>query len=358
MLKIVFTGGGTAGHVTKNVAVIDILKKNTPSAVIHYIGSGSEFETRPMEKRNIAYHKIRTGKLRRYFSFKNITDLFTFLLGVKDSKKILKELKPNVVFSSGGYVALPVAIAARMLKIPIITHESDSVPGLANRIIAKIADTVCITFETTKKHIPEHKTIRTGNPVRDEILGGSKEAGLKKLQFNEFMFTILVMGGSQGAKTLNDLLMKVVPDIIENTQIIHITGHGKETGFRHKNYREFAFLEANDLSDMYAASDIIISRAGTNAISEILAMRKPSILIPLATAASNHQEHNANETVVLGYALCLKETGLKPEKLKETILNLKTDKKKMNAMIQNMQRTDTKASAQEIVELIKKYESR
>lgn len=355
MNKIIFTGGGTAGHVTKNVAIIDALKEKNPEIQIQYIGSGSDYETEPMKKRGIEYKKISTGKLRRYFSITNALDFFRFFRGIEQSRKLLKKIKPKLIFSSGGYVALPVCIAASIQKIPIITHESDSVPGLANKLIAKVAKRVCTTFKKTAEFLPHEKIVLTGNPVRKKVLEGKKDSGLSMLKFTSTKKTILVMGGSQGAQKINELMQKILPELTRKYQTVHITGKDKNVQFEDRSYRQFPFVETEKLADIYATSDIIVSRAGANSIAEIMALKKPNILIPLPTSASNHQFFNAEEMEKKGCSILLLEPELTPNKLLNTIEDLLKNNQKQNSMIQNMSKENHNKATQKILNTIKQY---
>lgn len=318
--RITFTGGGTLGHVSKNIAVIEALQQKYPDITIEYIGSGKAMEKDALEKLNIRYFDIPTGKFRRYLSWENIVDLIRFPAGIIVAKYLLIRRRPKILFSSGGYVALPVCIAAWILCIPIITHESDSVPGLANRIIGKLAKRVCLGFESAKKYFNAKKVVFTGNPVRKEIMSGMKKAGFAFTNFTPEKKIILVMGGSQGAKRINDLVSEILPELMKEYQVIHITGEGKSTGFTHENYREFTLLNATELGNAYATSNLIISRAGANAIAEILAVNKPAILIPLSTAAGNHQMINAGEACHEYHWSMLDEASLKSSELLKTII--------------------------------------
>jgi UDP-N-acetylglucosamine--N-acetylmuramyl-(pentapeptide) pyrophosphoryl-undecaprenol N-acetylglucosamine transferase len=352
MTKIIFTGGGTGGHVMKNVAVISELKKSNPEIEIEYIGSGAEYEREPLSKLGVKYHKIPTGKLRRYLSLSNITDIFSFMMGIGKSAKLLKQLKPDIIFSSGGFVALPVCIAAYKNKTPVITHESDSVPGLANRLIAKTAKKICVAFETAKKHFPKGKVVLTGNPIRKELTQGTKEKGYSLTGFTESKPAILIMGGSQGAQKINDLIGSILPELTDKYQIVHLTGKGKETKHEGKNYKQYDFIEAKELANIYKITDLVVSRAGANAIAEITEVGIPNILIPLSTAASSHQYYNALEMKRMGCSELLDERRLEPGILYKEIGSLMKDEERKQEMRKNMEKLRSINPAEKIVEVI------
>ncbi len=252
-------------------------------------------------------------------------------------------------------MALPVCLAAGMLRIPVVTHESDSIPGLANKLIGKVADKICTTFKTTEDFLPRKKIILIGNPIRKKILKGSADRGYGSTGFSSTKKTILIIGGSQGAEKINNLITKILPQLTKQNQVIHLTGKNKETEFSNKNYKQFTFLEENKLADIYAISDIIISRAGTNAITEIIALKKPNILIPLSTAAANHQYHNAKTTEELGCSNLLDETKLSSSKLLESIQNLLNNKEQQTKMIKNMNNSDPLEPTRKIVKILQEY---
>lgn len=286
-MKIVFTGGGTGGHVIPNLAVIDELKHLAGYAQIFYIGSRNSIEERLARKAGIEFHSVTTGKLRRYLSFQNVVDAVKVPVGITEALKLLLRLKPNVVFAKGGFVSVPVAIAAGILRIPLVVHESDLTPGLATKITARIAKKVCLSFPTERLG---KKMIVTGNPVRR---GGSAERGREFLKFEDEKPIVLVTGGSGGAAALNKLLEETFLALVKKVNLVWITGDTKLASVNHPGLRVFDFLEKEYL-DVLAASDLVVSRAGANAIFEIAAAGKPSILIPLpGTTSRGDQIENA-----------------------------------------------------------------
>ncbi len=315
MKKIVLTGGGTAGHVTPNIALIERLKEENYE--IEYIGSYDGIEKGLITKVGIPYHGISSGKLRRYFDLKNFSDPFKVLKGYREAKALLKTIKPDIVFSKGGFVAVPVVMAAKKRKIPVIIHESDMTPGLANKLCIPSASKVCCNFADTMNYLPEGKSVLTGTPLRKELFTGSRLRGLDICGFTANKPVIMVIGGSSGAAAINEAIRNLLPTLVLNYQVIHICGKGKaDTRYDNtEGYRQFEYV-SSDLKDMFAAADVVISRAGANAVSEILALKKPNILIPLSAAASRgDQILNADSFERAGYSYVLREEELTNETL-------------------------------------------
>ena len=285
MKRIILTGGGTAGHVTPNIALLPRLKELQYD--IHYIGSYNGIEKDLIEPFHIPYHGISSGKLRRYFSMKNFTDPFRVLKGFYEANKLIKTLKPDVIFSKGGFVSVPVVMAGKRNHVPTIIHESDITPGLANKLSMPSATKICCNFPETLKNLPADKAVLTGSPIRQELLTGDKEAARKFCHFTSQKPVILVIGGSLGAAAVNQAVRNILPKLLESFQVIHLCGKGKldESLTRVEGYAQFEYIQ-KELKDLFALADIVISRAGANAICELLALRKPNILIPLPANAS------------------------------------------------------------------------
>ena len=285
MKKIILTGGGTAGHVTPNLALIPSLKEL--GYEIHYIGSYQGMEKKLIEDAGIDYHGISSGKLRRYFDLKNFSDPFRVLKGYGEALKLMKKYKPDVVFSKGGFVAVPVVLAAKHYKVPAIIHESDMTPGLANKICIPSAKTICCNFPETLNYLPKDKAILTGSPIRKELLEGDRLTGLQYAHLSANKPVILVIGGSLGSITVNSAVRKVLPKLLNRYQVIHICGKGNldESLINLDGYKQYEYVDT-PLKHFFAAADIVVSRAGANSICEILALRKPNVLIPLSAAAS------------------------------------------------------------------------
>jgi len=347
--KIIMTGGGTAGHVTPNLALIPKLKEK--NFEIKYIGSLDGIEKTIIEENNIPYFGISSGKLRRYFDFKNFTDPFKVLKGVIDANEILSKEKPDVIFSKGGFVAVPVVIAAHLKKIPIVAHESDMTPGLANKLSAPFCDKLCVTFRESLKYIKDNKGILTGSPIRKEILDGKKEKGIKICTFNNNKEIIFIMGGSTGSKVINDLIRNNIDVLLKEFNVIHICGKGNvEKKLLNKSgYRQFEYVN-EELPHLMACADYIISRAGANSIFEFLTLKKPTLLIPLSKKASRgDQILNAKSFLKEGYALMVEEEELNNNVFLDKIQELKKEK---NTLIKNMENSQMQNGVENIVKIL------
>lgn len=322
MKHIVLTGGGTAGHVTPNIAMIPRLKEL--GYKISYIGSYEGIEKKLIEELGIPYYGISSGKLRRYFDVKNFTDPFRVLKGFMEAKKLMKELKPDVVFSKGGFVTVPVVIAASRRKIPTFIHESDMTPGLANKICIPFATKVCCNFPETISNLPKDKAVLTGTPIRQELLTGSKENGLAFTGLSPDKPVILIIGGSLGATAVNEAVRSILPELLEDFQVVHLCGKGKldENLKNTKGYVQYEYIK-KELADLFALADIVISRAGANAICELNALNKPNLLIPLSARASRgDQILNARSFEHLGYSKVLEEEEITKDSLLDAVHDL------------------------------------
>ncbi len=352
MKKIVLTGGGTAGHVTPNIALLPRLKE--AGYEVSYIGSYSGIEKKLMEELDVPYYGISSGKLRRYFDLENFTDPFRVLKGFSQAKKLIKQINPDIVFSKGGFVAVPVVIAADKCNIPVIIHESDMTPGLANRLCQKHALKVCCNFPETVKLIPDGKGVLTGTPIRSELLHGDKAAGLRLCGFNTSKPVLMVIGGSLGALHINEAIRGILSRLLEKFQIIHVCGKGKiDASFNNTTgYCQFEYVN-EELKDLFAAADVVVSRAGANVICELLAMRKPNLLIPLpADASRGDQLLNAASFKKQGFSAVLDEEAMSDTLLFDTICSL-YDKREQ--YITAMSRGKQGDAAKSIVDMIIKY---
>ena len=326
MKKIVLTGGGTAGHVTPNIALLPSLKE--AGYEVFYIGSYTGIEKTLIEDLGIPYYGISSGKLRRYRSLKNLSDPFRVLHGLFQAKRLMKKIKPDIVFSKGGFVSVPVVLAAGSRHIPVIIHESDMTPGLANKIAMRKATKICCNFPETLKYLPEGKAVLTGSPIRQELLLGNKAAGLDLCNFTTDKPIILVVGGSTGAVHVNEAVRSILPELLKDFQVVHLCGKGKmdESLNGTPGYVQFEYI-SEQMRDLFAISSIVISRAGANAICEILALRKPNILIPLPAAASRgDQILNAESFQKQGFSYLLPEEEITNEKFLDTIHQVYSDR--------------------------------
>lgn len=322
MKRIVLTGGGTAGHVTPNIALIPRLKELGYD--IHYIGSYEGIEKKLIEDFDIPYYGISTGKLRRYFDPKNFSDPFRVVKGYGEARKILKQINPDIVFSKGGFVSVPVVRAAASRKIPCIIHESDMTPGLANKLCIPVAEKVCCNFPETLQDLPEDKAVLTGSPIREELAKGNKIAALDLCGFTANKPVIMVIGGSLGAANVNKIVRDSLPELLKDFQVVHICGKEKVDNLllNTQGYKQFEYLKS-ELKDVFAMADLVISRAGANAICELLALKKPNLLIPLGRSGSRgDQILNAKSFESQGFSIVLEEDDITETLLVEKVHEL------------------------------------
>ena len=355
MKRIILTGGGTAGHVTPNLALVPELRKR--GYEIMYIGSINGIERELITAAGIDYRPIQSGKLRRYFDLKNFTDPFRVLMGFFQSRRLIRSFKPDVVFSKGGFVAVPVTFAARTCGVPVIAHESDMTPGLANKLAMPSATRICCNFPETLSSLPKDKAMLTGSPIRKEILEGSREKGLELTGFDGSKPVLLIIGGSLGAVHINDMIRKILDRLLEKFDIIHICGRGNldpELSGR-KGYVQYEYV-ADPLKDLFACADLMVSRAGANAICEILALRKPNLLIPLSKAASRgDQILNAASFEKQGFSMVLQEEDMTEDSLLSAIERLWEDRA---AYISSMESSPLSDAVGTIVGLIEETSHR
>lgn len=347
--KIIMTGGGSAGHVTPNLALIPNLVKE--GFEIQYIGTAEGIERKIISEQKIKYHIISSGKLRRYFDVKNFTDPFRVVKGIFEAKNIIKKEKPDVVFSKGGFVAVPVVLGAFLNRIPVVSHESDITPGLANKLALPYSSKICVTFPETLQHVKSSKGVLTGTPIRKELISGSKINGLKLCGFSKDKPVLLIIGGSLGSKIINDCVRKNINKLLTKYQIIHICGKGNlDNTLKNEGYRQFDYV-SGELPDLMACSDLVISRAGANVIYELLALKKPNLLIPLSKKSSRgDQILNAESFSKKGYSIILQEEELTDESLLSNLEILYKDRFKY---INNMEKSDLQNAVDKIVSVIK-----
>ena len=351
MKKIVLTGGGTAGHVTPNLALIPRLMAD--GWEIHYIGAaGSPEQSLIGQVKGVTFLCVSVGKLRRYFDLKNFSDPFRVIRGIRQATGIIHKIKPNVVFSKGGFVSVPVVYGAKLNGVPIVIHESDMTPGLANKLSTPFAKVECCTFPEAVKYT-HGKGVHTGTPIRPEILSGNARAGRERFGFNDNRPVLMVMGGSTGAQAINLALREALP-LLNNFQILHLCGKGnfnaEYTGAQ--NYVQVEYLN-EEMADAYACADIIVSRAGANALCEILAVRKPALLIPYPmTASRGDQIMNAESFCARGFSQVLMQEDMTPETLTRAIEKLYHDR---GSLYQAMVAEPTANGIDAVLEQIYKY---
>ncbi|WP_163193324.1 undecaprenyldiphospho-muramoylpentapeptide beta-N-acetylglucosaminyltransferase [Clostridium thermarum] len=346
--KIIMTGGGSAGHVTPNLALIPNLIKE--GFEVQYIGTAEGIERKIITDEKIRYHVISSGKLRRYFDVKNFTDPFRVIKGIFEAMSIIKRVKPDVVFSKGGFVAVPVVIGAFLNRVPVVSHESDITPGLANKLALPYSTKICVTFPETLQHIKGGKGVLTGTPIRKALFEGSKIRGMKYCGFSHGKPILLIIGGSLGSKVINDTIRKCLKNLLNKYQIIHICGKGNvDSSLNFEGYKQFEYV-SDRLPDLLAAADVVISRAGANVIYELLALKKPNLLIPLSKKSSRgDQILNAESFRKKGYSLVLEEEDLKEESLLRELDTLYKDRSKF---INAMEKSELQNAVEKIVGVI------
>ncbi len=345
---IVLTGGGSAGHVTPNLALLpDLIKKGYD---VQYIGTKEGIEHTLVT--DIPYHCVEAGKLRRYLSKENISDIFKLFRGYKQAKKILKELSPALVFSKGGFVSVPVVWAAAKLKIPVVLHESDYTPGLANKLCVKKAKKICLTFNTA--HSNSEKAVLTGTPIRTELFSGDKQKGLSLLGFSGEKPVLLIMGGSLGAQALNSIIDENLSELTQTYCVVHLRGKGNLNPNLTDApcYKQYEYI-SKDIAHVFAATDLAVSRAGANAIFEFLALDIPALLIPLpASVSRGDQILNADYFKSKGYAHTLAQEDLNANSFFSALSDLNADKQNI---IDNMKNSPDKNGTLNVLNVI--YES-
>lgn len=365
-MRILLTGGGTGGHVFPILAVVNELKRLSKESVdFLWIGSRKGPERDSAKKHGIAYKSICTGKFRRYFSWLNFLDIFRIPIGKVQAFFIIRSFRPDAIFSKGGYVSLPAVLAGWSLKIPSLIHESDTVPGLANRFLSKFVLRIAISFKETEKYFPTSKCILTGNPIRPEILEGSRERGFRYFGLEYGKLIILVTGGSQGSRKINEVVIKILPKLLEKYQLIHLCGKRNLSAVSRKlpavslkSYKLYPFLPERQMADALAVADLVVSRAGANLLAELAVLGKPSVLVPLPTAASDHQRKNARVFEKENATFVIEEKDLAHDTLFKEINWLFGHRERLDKMSGNVLKlarpNAARRIAEEILILVKK----
>ena len=352
MKKIVLTGGGTAGHVTPNLALIPRLQAD--GWEIHYIGAANSAEEELIGRvQGVEFHRVSVGKLRRYFDPRNFTDPFRVIRGVGQATGIIRRLKPDVVFSKGGFVSVPVVYGAKLNGVPVVTHESDMTPGLANKLCLPFSKVQCCTFPEAVKYA-KGKGVHTGTPIRPEILKGDRQRGYRHFGFNDSRPVLMVVGGSSGAQAINQVVWNSLPRLTESFQVLHLCGKGNLNVVYEgaANYTQREYLN-EEMADAYACADILISRAGSNALCEILAARKPALLIPYPKGASRgDQLLNAESFRARGFSQVLFQEDMTPDTLVKAVEQLYHDR---GALYEAMATEPTGNGVDSVLEQIYKY---
>ncbi len=353
MKKIILTGGGTAGHVTPNIALLPGLR--AAGFNIQYIGSYSGMEKQLMEAEGVAYEGIATGKFRRYLSLKNLTDPFRVIKGYFQACDIIKRYQPDVLFSKGGFVAVPVVRAAKRYHVPVIIHESDITPGLANKLCISAASYICCNFPETLENLKGKPAVLTGSPIRQELLQGNRLAGLQFTGLSANKPILMMIGGSSGSRIINQCLREALPQLLTRFQIIHLCGKGNlDSSLTQEGYVQYEYI-STELKDLFACADVVLSRAGANTLCELLALRKPHLLVPLSKAVSRgDQILNANSFVSQGFSAALEEENMTVETLVTQLFQVYEKRNDyMKAMEQSAQGNGVEAVLKLIQELAK-----
>lgn len=348
--RIILTGGGTAGHVTPNLALVPLLIQQ--GWQVHYIGTHEGIERGLVQAHpGMTYHPIHAGKLRRYFDLKNVTDIFRTIAGVGEAVKVIHKVKPAVVFSKGGFVSVPVLAAAWLLRIPTVSHESDMTPGLATRLSMRFAGTVCVTFPETLGHTGKKGKL-TGTPLRQSLYQGNAARGRAACGFTNTLPALLVMGGSQGATAINDALRASIGKLLPRFNVIHLCGKGNlDTALEGKQgYCQMEYA-TDTMADLLAAADVVVTRAGANSLVELQALAKPMLLIPLPRSASRgDQLQNAASYQKRGLAHVMEQEKMTPDTLCTAIFHLYDSRTQLKTAMQNAQGADgTQAVLQTIL---------
>ncbi|TSC66142.1 MAG: UDP-N-acetylglucosamine--N-acetylmuramyl-(pentapeptide) pyrophosphoryl-undecaprenol N-acetylglucosamine transferase [Candidatus Doudnabacteria bacterium Gr01-1014_77] len=345
-MKIILVGGGTGGPVIPLVAVQQKIHKEFPKTKFLFVGTSSGPEKQMLSKYNVAFKGIVSGKLRRYFSVLNIFAPFLVLIGFVQALLIIKKFNPDVVFAAGGYVAVPVVFAAWILRKKIVIHQQDYVPSLTNKILSPFANKITVSFEHSLKDFfsglgifgyskNEQRVHWTGNPFREDLTLDFSETEKKKTRdefgIQEDMPVLLILGGATGASGLNKIIQEALPELVKISHVIHSTGIGKGISFNHPNYHQYELI--SNMRGAYALSDIVISRAGMSTITELSALKKAAIIVPMP---DSHQTENATILLVLQAALVISQGTLSGERLVDIVRKVMYDWEYQNTIRENI----------------------
>ncbi len=337
-MHVVVVGGGTGGHVIPAIPVMEALRREGHD--VSFIGTTSGYEERLLVHTDVRYYGISSGKLRRYFSFENLRDVFRVLTGIVQAFFLLGRLKPEVIFSKGGFVAFPVVLAGWLRRVPVIGHESDITPGLANRLSLPFMQTLCISFPETRVRRYKGRVVHTGSPLRPEFLAGDPERGRERFALPADRPILIVVGGSQGARVLNAVVRDAVVPLTKRYEVIHVCGPGNVVTIEQPGYHAYEFIREG-WADLIAAAKIVVSRAGANSLFEVLALQKLNLLVPLSAAASRgDQIENANYAEARGFSLVIREEALRVETMMEGLINLERQAEAYRECLTSFARTD------------------
>jgi UDP-N-acetylglucosamine--N-acetylmuramyl-(pentapeptide) pyrophosphoryl-undecaprenol N-acetylglucosamine transferase len=363
-MRIAIAGGGTGGHTSAGLAVAAALGKR--GADIHWIGSRAGIEARRVPEAGVPFHPIHAGKLRRYWDWQNVPDLaLRAPAGAAQSWRILRRLRPSLLFATGGFVSLPPALAARALAIPVVVHEQTAVPGLANRIVARFAKRIALTFPLSGNELPRDRTVITGNPLRPELEGGTREAACRHFSFDPALPIVYVTGGAQGSHKINRMVGEILPALLAGCQVIHQCGESSNTGDRawlagraralaeplRRRYALVPYMGA-ELRDVYAAADLVVGRSGAGTVNECLHLRKPAIYIPLPGASGDEQTANARLVEAAGGGVLFPQVSLTADRLLQAVRRLLADRAALGVMGERARSLAVPDAAQRIARLL------
>ncbi len=348
--KIIITGGGTAGSTTPLLSIADKIQDKETNVEFLFVGTRKgEPEKKLAQAKNIPYKSICSGKLRRYFSFKNFIDPFKVLIGFFQSIFLIKKFKPDAILGAGSFVAVPVSLAGFVLKVPVFVHQLDIKPGLANKIISFFATKITLSFESLKKYFHKNSVV-TGTPVRNEVLHGNKKVALKEFDLKKDLKTVLIMGGGTGAQKINKIVLRALDNITDKAQVIHITGKDKLLKARDYHYRSYEFL-TDALKHAYTIADIVVSRAGVGSVSELSRLGKPTIFIPLPHSS---QVQNARVFCKKQAAICIKQSKLNEKILSKKINDLLGSDPMRKKLSKNIMKLSHSKASSKIADIILK----
>jgi len=366
-MKVLFTGGGSGGHFYPIIAIAQELNKIAEEKHLIdfklYFMSDDPYSDRVLFENGITFIKIKTGKMRKYFSFLNFIDFFKMIIASTQALVRVFMLYPDVVVGKGGYASFPALFAARLLRIPVVIHESDSVPGRVNKWAAKFAKKIAISYPEAAEHLPKEKIALTGNPIRNDVLNPTKEGAHELLKLERSVPVIFILGGSLGAKIVNEAILQAVPDIIEKYQIIHQVGRKNlkemkdlaevilEDREHKERYKMFGYLDNQAMKMSAGVADLVISRAGST-IFEIAAWGVPSIIVPITDTNGDHQRKNAYSYARAGAADVIEEKNLTPHLLVSEINRLMDDSQKREKMSNAAKEFSKSDAARKIAEQV------
>lgn len=346
--KILLSGGGTMGSVSPLLAVYSEIKNSRPEIEFLFVGTQSGPEKASVESYKIPYQSIASGKLRRYFDWRNFSDPFRIIQGFFQARRIIKQFRPDAVMVAGAYVGVPIAWAAKFSGVPVLVHQQDIETGLANKLMANAAKKITVSFDVSLHDFPPDKAILTGNPLRGEFYFCDQEKSRLFFNLNKEQPVILITGGGTGSKTINELVEKALPKIVKFAQVIHTTGSGKSFSFESDNYHQYEFL-SHEMPEALCAADLVVTRAGLSTLTELAICAKPAIIIPLY---KTHQEFNAGYFQKHNAAVVLSEPGLNPELFAGAVRDLLLDKDKLNILSENIKKIMPSDGAKKVSEIL------